>query len=193
MDFVEMLGFALPAVYAVVGLALIWFIIELVMTLRKTRKTVTELQGQIEPVLESVNRVTTDLEPTVKSIERMTAQLEPAVAKVDPLVDRVTLTVDAANLEIMRIDQILEDVSQITDSVSSAVDTVDTVTSAPLELVSSVTDKVRAKMHPHAASKESVGLGAAKEGETASPVRELVDAAADVVGAAVKSVRGAGK
>ena len=28
--------------------------------------------------------------------------------KVDPLVDRVSLTVDAANLEIMRLDRILE-------------------------------------------------------------------------------------
>ena len=31
--------------------------------------------------------------------------------------ERVSLTVDAANLEIMRVDQILEDVNEITDSV----------------------------------------------------------------------------
>lgn len=47
-------------------------------------------------------------------------EAKPAVGRVDPLVERLSLTVDAANLELMRVDQILEDVTQITDSVSKA-------------------------------------------------------------------------
>lgn len=189
MDFNEIINLALPIVYVVVGLALIWFVVELVMTLRKTRKTVADIQKQVEPVLESVNRMTADLEPTIKHVEQITAQLEPAVAKVDPLVDRVTLTIDAANLEIMRVDQILEDVTQITGTVSSTLDTVDAVTSAPLELVSSVTDKFRSKSKSHGASKESIGLGAGKSADSANPVRELVDAAADAISNVAESVR----
>lgn len=91
MDFYEILNIALPAVYVVVGAALVWLVIELVATVRKARKTVDDLQKQVEP--------------TLAHVESITAALEPAVAKVDPLVERVSLTVDAANLEIMRVDR----------------------------------------------------------------------------------------
>lgn len=195
MEFSEIIGIALPVVYVVVGVALVWLIVELVSTLRKTRKTVDDLRAQVEPVLESANRMTAELEPAVKHVNQMAAQLEPAVSKVDPLMERVTLTVDAANLEIMRVDQILEDVTQITGTVSNTLDTVDTVTSAPLELVSSVTDRMRSKAKPRGASKESVNLGAGKAAAgnaapAANPVRDLVDTAADAVESAVGKVRG---
>lgn len=173
MEFGEILNVALPVIYVVVGIALVWLVVELALTFRKTRQTVTDVQRQLEPTLDHV--------------EKITAQLEPVSAKVDPLVDRVSLTVDAANLEIMRLDQILEDVTQITDSVTKTMDTVDTVTSAPLDLVTSVTDKVRTKIKGRGASDESVKLGAAaaaskaEKPAKADPVRDLVDAAADAI------------
>lgn len=186
MEFVEMINYALPVVYVVVGVALVWLVVELAVTMRRTRKTVVEVQKQVEPVIASVERITAELEPTVANVKAITAQLEPTVAKVDPLLDRVTLTVDAANLEIMRVDQILEDVTQITGSVSSTLDTVDAVTNAPLELVSSVTEKVRSTVKPRGASKESAGLGAAKHGaKPANAVREFVDATTEAASAAV--------
>ena len=72
------------------------------------------------------------------------------------------MTVDAANLEIMRLDQILEDVSEITDSASNAVGAVETVTNAPMEIMNNVTSKVRDKLKAKRASDESVALGEAK-------------------------------
>lgn len=194
----ELLNIALPIVYALVGVALVWFIVELVMTVRTARKTVKSVKQQIDPTLESVGKITASLEPavanvnklteqlqpTIEHVENITASLEPVSAKIDPLVDRVSLTVDAANLEIMRVDQILEDVTQITESVSNTLDTVDTVTNAPLELVNSVTDRVRSRFKPRYASKESEQLGqAASSGSHA--VRDFVDAASDAAGAAV--------
>lgn len=148
MDFSEVLNIALPVVYVVAGMALIWLFIELVMTLRKTRKTVDSLQKQIEPAL--------------KSAQRITASLEPVVEKADSLVDRVALTVDAANLELMRVDQILENTADITKTVSSAVDTVDNIASAPMDLLTSVTERVRSLFSPRRASDESISLGQKK-------------------------------
>lgn len=80
----------------------------------------------------------------------------------------MSLTVDAANLEIMRVDQILEDVNEITDSVASAVEAVDTVTNAPVELVNNVTSRVRNAFKSRRASDESVALGQAKAERSAS-------------------------
>ena len=148
MDFGEVVGVVLPIVYVVLGVALVWFVIELVITVRKTRTTVDEMKEQLDPTLESVQRIT--------------KSLEPAMDKVDPLVDRVSLTVDAANLEIMRLDQILEDVSDITDSASNAVGAVEAATNAPMEIMNNVTSKVREKLKSKHASDESVALGEAK-------------------------------
>ena len=174
MDFFEIVNLVLPVVYVVVGIALIWFVVELVVTVRKTRETVTSVQKQIEPTLEHV--------------EKITASLEPVCDKVDPLIDRVSLTVDAANLEVMRLDQILEDVSDITSSASSAVNAVDTVTNAPIELVNSVTKKVRHAFKPKKASDESAALG---QGDVdPNPVSDLVDATAEAVSAGARRVTG---
>lgn len=153
MDFNEVLSFALPIIYVLVGVGLVWLVVELVITLRKTRKTVDEVQQQLAPTLESAARIT--------------ASLEPVVAKADPLVERVSLTVDAANLEIMRVDQILEDVSDITGTLSDAVETVDNVANVPMDLVNSVSTRVRKALKPRRASDESIALGNAKAEEQA--------------------------
>jgi uncharacterized protein YoxC len=139
MDFAEVLNIVLPLVYVLVGVALIWFVVELALFAKSARGA-----------LEDTNK---SLAPTLANVEKATAQAEP-------LLERVTLTVDATNLELMRVDQILEDVTQITGSVSKAADAVDTVTNAPLDLVNSVTSRIRDKFKPQYASKESVDLGA---------------------------------
>lgn len=148
MDWNAILAIALPAVFVVVGIALIWFLIELIATVRTTRKTVTSIKNEIEP--------------TLAHVESITAQVDPLVAKVEPLVDRVSLTVDAANLEVMRLDQILENVTDITDGLSSATAAIDAATNAPVNLVNKTSEKVRNAFKPHKASQESAALGAGK-------------------------------
>ncbi|WP_296131004.1 hypothetical protein [uncultured Senegalimassilia sp.] len=168
MDFGEVMGVVLPIVYVVLGVALVWFVIELVITVRKTRTTVDKMKEQLDPTLESVQRIT--------------KSLEPAMDKVDPLVDRVSLTVDAANLEIMRLDQILEDVSDITDSASNAVGVVEAATNAPMEIMNNVTSKVREKLKSKHASDESVALGEAKAKAQAAALAGAPDEGDDAQG-----------
>ncbi len=171
----DVLGIILPIVYIIVGVGLVWFVIELALTIRKARKTVAAIQEEIEPSL--------------ASIQKITADIQPVITKVDPLVERVSLTVDAANLEIMRVDQILENVTSITGSVNKAVGAVDTVTSAPVDFVNSVTKKVRSVFKPKYASNESMKLGGAEGAEPKGPVADLVDASVDAVVDAAKEQR----
>lgn len=179
----EVISSILPVVYVIVGVVLVWFVVELAITVRRARTVVEDVKRQAEPTLASAQRITADLEPVVKSVQKMTESLEPAVEKVDPLVERVSLTVDAANLEIMRLDGILEDVSEITGSASSAVNAVEAVTSAPLATVNAMTDRVRGAFRKNRASEESIGLGQLKsstaepsENPAAALVSEGVDA-----------------
>ncbi len=157
MDIGEIVNIALPAAFVLVGLALVWFVIELAIMMRSARKTVNNLSDQLKPTLENV--------------EQLTESLEPVVAKADPLMERVNLTVDAANLELMRVDQILEDVGDITDGLSSATSVVENVANAPVELVTKAADRIRGIFSPKSASDESKNLGQAKaEAEAAKAV-----------------------
>ncbi len=148
MDIQEIVNIVLPIVFAIVGVALVWFVIELALVIRRVRKTVGNLEDQIKPTLDHV--------------EQITADLEPAVAKADPIMDRASLTVDAVNLEIMRVDEILEDVTNVTDGLSSAVDVVENVTNAPANFVNSLSSRLRNAIRPRQASDETKNLGKAK-------------------------------
>lgn len=178
MDINQIIQTALPVVYIIVGVALVWFVFELIATVRTTRKTVTSLKSEIEP--------------TLAHVESITAKIDPLVAKVDPLVDRVSLTVDAANLEVMRVDQILENVTDITNSLSSTVDAVDNVTNAPLRLVNNASSKVLNAFKAKKASSESAALGAGSQAEDlAREVRAQSRATAQTQGAEASSEQSA--
>lgn len=165
----DVFSIILTCVYIVVGLALIWFVVELALTMRKVRSTVE------------------DLEPTLENVEKMVTELQPTITKVDPLMDRVTLTVDSVNLELMRVDGILENVNKITGGVSKTVDAVDSVTSAPLDIVTNMTKKMRSKFRPRYASEESVDLGS--EGAPAQPQNPITDFVDATTSAAAESFR----
>lgn len=149
MEFSEVLNIALPAVYVLVGIVLVWLVVELIFAVRKMSKAISDIQAQAKPALEN--------------IERIIASLESAASKIDPLVERVSLTVDAANLELMRVDSILENVGDVTESVSSAVGAIDTVTNVPVELITSVTDRVRKTFKARRTGNESIKSSQTKE------------------------------
>ena len=196
MDFAQIVDIALPVVYVLVGAVLVWFVVELALTIRSTRSTIDDAHAELTPTLKNVEKITAEVTPLVGNVntlitEQVTPLMEkanamaeeakPAVGRVDPLVERLSLTVDAANLELMRVDQILEDVTQITDSVSKAAGAVDTVTSAPIDLVNSLTGKLRNRFKPRYASDESVRLGASEASEPArsATVADAVSAVGD--------------
>ena len=146
----------LPLVFVGVGAVLIWFLVDAIQFLRRTRTTVETMEAQITPIL--------------KDVQEITDSIKPAVDKVDPLVERVSLAVDAANLEIMRLDGILENVDKIAETTASAASAVDTVANTPLKLVESATEKLRDAFAARKASDESASLAASAEASKASSI-----------------------
>ena len=144
MDVTQIVNIALPIVLVVVGIALVVFIVELTRMVKSARAALGDAMDKVNPILED----TAD----------MTKSLKPAVAKVDPLVDRAQLTLDAVNLELIRVDDILEDVSKITDSASSATAAVDSITNAPIKAVSNVTTRMRTALANKNAGEESAQI-----------------------------------
>lgn len=198
MDFTGIVDIALPVIYVLVGAVLVWFVVELALTIRSTRSTIDDAHKELTPTLKNVEKITAQVDPLIAHVDALVTdqidplltrvneiaeEAKPAVVRVDPLVERLSLTVDAANLELMRVDQILEDVTQITDSVSKAAGAVDTVTSAPIDLVNSLTGKLRSKFKPRYASDESVSLGAAADASAAAKAGRAPERGATVADA----------
>ena len=152
------LGIVLVCVAGVVALvALAYLLITLTKSLKET--------------FDKVN-------PLVDDAKEALAATKPALDRIDPLMERVTLTVDAANLEIMRVDQILEDVNTITGNVSKATESLDTITSLPLDAISSVTGRLRDRIAPlNRKDGSCVGNVAAGIDQTLDTVEGKVDAA----------------
>lgn len=134
---------------------------------------------------------------TMKSVQNMAAEAEkevtpafakvnPIVDKIDPIVDKAELLVDTVNLEMLRVDSILEDVEQVSDVAGKAATTVDNVTSGPAEAVNSFVDRIRGSISAKRNDKLKESrvvypIGAGSDGgEDEVPVSaEQVSAAAD--------------
>ena len=144
MDINVILNGIIPVVFGLVGIALVVLVLELVKILKVTRATLEDMQPKLDATMANVQQMTTDIVPTV--------------AKIEPMVDSLQLTVDTINLEMMRVDQILEDITDITDAASSATAAVDNITNAPLNAVNNVASRVRSAFGGKSASQESAQL-----------------------------------
>ena len=98
--------------------------------------------------------------PLMGRVNDMVADAAPAAKRIDPMLERVNLTVDAANLELMRVDGILENVDAITGHVANAASAVDDVATTPSRMVNNVVEAVRGAVGAKKASDESVGFAA---------------------------------
>jgi uncharacterized protein YoxC len=164
---VEIVNNVLPWLYAVIGVCLIWLIIELILMVRRSRETINEAKKSLDSAVKDINRVTDELMPALK--------------KVDPLMDRVSLSVDAINLEILKLDEIVNDVKTMTSAASSATESINTLTSAPVDFVAGVSEKIRRRFGPKTASSDSVKIGKLKANNDETAVDKLVDALDEAV------------
>ena len=96
MDIMDILT---PILYGSLIVLVIGLVVAVVVMLLRLTKT-----------LKLANEMLANLDPTMKNVETLTTDLVPTVRKLEPVVDRVQLTLDSVNLELMRVDSILEDV-----------------------------------------------------------------------------------
>ena len=149
MEFFESLvpvGVVLLCLAGIVALiALAYFLISLVKTIQST-------MTKVNPLMDETKEVLSEAKVTLGEARDALEKVKPALDRVDPLMERLTLTVDAANLEIMRVD-----VNTISGNVSKATESLDTITSVPLDAISSVTGKIRQKIAPFMQKEDCVG------------------------------------
>lgn len=106
--------------------ALIVIFIRLAKILKKTETTMDEVNGLVA---------------------KSNQELQPVLERVDPMMEKATLTVDTLNLELLRVDAILEDIESLTNAADKTVTTVEKVTAAPTDAVVGIAERVRGSIN----------------------------------------------
>lgn len=98
---------ALPVVYVLVGAVLVWFVVELALTIRSTRSTIDDAHKELTPTLQNVEKITAQVDPLIAHVDALVTdqidplltrvneiaeEAKPAVGRVDPLVERLSLS-----------------------------------------------------------------------------------------------------
>lgn len=126
----------------------IWAVVELAITLRKTRSTVDNLDKETNDLIKEVSEVTTNanesimqLQPIIQKVDGMVTDLEPAVKKVDPLLDKTSTAIDMVTVDLASVNDILVDVSSVTDTATNVTSTVSKAANSAVSGVAGVVGK----------------------------------------------------
>ena len=57
----QIVDIALPVVYVLVGAVLVWFVVELALTIRSTRSTIDDAHAELTPTLKNVEKITAEV------------------------------------------------------------------------------------------------------------------------------------
>ncbi len=123
----------------VLVIAGIWAVVELALTIRQTRKSVTELS-------DSVNNTIADIRPVVAKLDGVADELPAAAKQIEPILEKASTTVDLINVDLVRVEGILSDVNAVTDTGARASGAVTGAVESMASGVAGVVNKVAGKV-----------------------------------------------
>ena len=117
-----------------------WAVIELALTLRKTRTVVDSLDKTVS----DLNNTLAEAQPVVAKLDGAVDELTPALAQVEPLLKSSKTAVDALTSNLVEVEAVVRDISQVTGSVAEASNAVSSVTDSAAGAVQKLFNKVKA-------------------------------------------------
>lgn len=154
----------------VLVIAGIWAVVELALTFRQTRKSVSELT-------DSVNDTIADIRPVVAKLDGVADELPAAAKQIEPILEKASTTVDLINVDLVRVEGILSDVNTVTDTGARASGAVTGAVESVASGVAGVVNKVAGKVSGKGAAQAKIAGGeapAALEGATEPVASEQV-------------------
>ena len=152
----------------------VWAVIELALTLRKTRTVVDSLDKTVS----DLNNTIAEAQPVVAKLDGAVDELTPALAQVEPLLKSSKTAVDALTSNLVEVEAVVRDISEVTGSMAEASNAVSSVTDSAAGAVQKLFNKVKAP----AADDERKLSAAAEEAEQPTE-RVLIGEAGDDVAA----------
>lgn len=157
----------------------VWAVIELALTLRKTRNVVDSLDKTVS----DLNNTLAEAQPVVAKLDGAVDELTPALAQVEPLLKSSKTAVDALTSNLVEVEAVVRDISEVTGSVAEASNAVSSVTDSAAGAVQKLFNKVKA---PAADADRKLAAAEAEQPTERVLIGEAEDEAADGADAAQK-------
>ena len=155
----------------VLAIAGVWAIVELALTLRKTRNVVDSLDKTVN----DLNNTIAEAQPVVAKLDGAVDELTPALAQMEPLLKSSKTAVDALTSNLVEVEAVVRDISEVTGSMAEASNAVSSVTDSAAGAVQKLFNKVKA---PATAAERKLSSAAEAEQPTE---RVLIGEAGDEV------------
>lgn len=149
-------------------LAGIWLLVELIFTIKATRKTIVTIEPKFDKLNDELVDTLQEVKPILIRIDQNLSEIQPSIQEIRPLLTKAGTAIDAVSLNLLSMDEILHDVSEITHTAAHASNAVGSLASNAAGATSQVIERVRSKFQPaHLSKKEQVErvLQAAEEQE----------------------------
>ena len=118
----------------------VWAIVELALTLRKTRNVVDSLDKTVN----DLNNTIAEAQPVVAKLDGAVDELTPALAQMEPLLKSSKTAVDALTSNLVEVEAVVRDISEVTGSMAEASNAVSSVTDSAAGAVQKLINKVKA-------------------------------------------------
>lgn len=118
-------------VLILLALAGVWAVVELALTIRKTRK----VAGSLDKTIDQLNNTIAEAQPIVSKLDGAVDELGPALAQIDPLLKSATTAVDALTSDLVEIEGVVRDVSSVSGAAADASNVVTGITSSASDAV----------------------------------------------------------
>lgn len=118
----------------------VWAVVELALTLRKTR-TVVDL---LDKTVSDLNNTLAEAQPVVAKLDGAVDELTPALAQVEPLLKSSKTAVDALTSNLVEVEAVVRDISEVTGAMAEASNAVSNVTDSAAGAVQKLFNKVKA-------------------------------------------------
>lgn len=142
----------LQIVLIVLALVGVWAVIELALTLRRARSTVSAIDktlGDVQPVIQHIDSTVESAAPLVKKLEVTVDEIkpvldrvnetldgaQPAISQIEPLLKQGSIAVEALSADLIEVNGVLRDISDVTAGMSSASNAVSSMATAATERV----------------------------------------------------------
>ena len=158
----------------------VWAIVELALTLRKTRTVVDSLDKTVN----DLNNTIAEAQPVVAKLDGAVDELTPALAQVEPLLRSSKTAVDALTSNLVEVEAVVRDISEVTGSMAEASNAVSSVTASAAGAVQKLFNKVKA---PAADADRKLAAAEAEQPTERVLIGEAEDEAADGADAAQKA------
>lgn len=134
-------------VLILLALAGVWAVVELALTIRKTRK----VAGSLDKTIDQLNNTIAEAQPIVSKLDGAVDELGPALTQIDPLLKSATTAVDALTSDLVEIEGVVRDVSSVSGAAADASNVVTGITSSASDAVQRLLGK---KKNNNAASSD---------------------------------------